>query len=189
MYDLLFFVAIFCVDSLDFLAHKIHVVLEFLNLPVHLVNERIALFGAGVQETEVVFVGLYFLTDGVILPHEPCALVIQCVLSAFCHLLKVLFEVRQPAFGHADVQFFVEQVEHGVIFFVYLVLLFEWYMAYALILLDQFLHLFLQVFAFFFDDGFQLCDDLALLIQVLVFLATLSGSGCIAGFKELVAGS
>ena len=61
---------VLCVDGFDLLLDEVHVILEFLHLPVHLVNETVAFLGGGIQETEVVLIGLYLLLEGLVLTEQ-----------------------------------------------------------------------------------------------------------------------
>ena len=60
-------------------------------------------------------------------------------------------------------------------------------MADSLILLYQLLNALLQTFTSLFSSGLQTCDNVTFLLQILMFLTTLTGTGSIAGFEELVA--
>ena len=99
---LLFF--ILGIDGLDFLFDKFHVVFQFLHLSVHLVNETVAFFTAGIEKSEVVLVGVDLLFESLVASHEPASLVIQCVHSSFGHILEVAFEIVKFAASHRDVE-------------------------------------------------------------------------------------
>ena len=141
-FSFLFFVL--SVDSLDFLSDEIHVILQFLNFAVHLVDEAVTLLRGSIEETEVILIGLYLLLDGFILTEQSCAFVIKCILTAFSHLLQTLFEVVQTTLGNTDVQLLIELVEYGMVFLVELIFLFERHMTDGLILLNELLNLLLQ---------------------------------------------
>ena len=76
-----------------------------------------------------------------------------------------------------------------MVLLVELVFLLEGYVAHSLVFLDEFLHLLLQVLTLLLGYGLELLDDVTLLGEVLVFLATLTGTGGVAGLEELVAGT
>ena len=58
MGGILYLCFVFSVDGLNLLANKIHIILQFLYLAVHLVDKAVTLLRAGIQESEVVLVGL-----------------------------------------------------------------------------------------------------------------------------------
>ena len=184
---MLFLFAVFRVNSLNFLAHEVHVVFQFLHLTVHLVNQAVALLRRCVQESEIVLVGLHFLFDGLVLAEQACALVVECIFTAFCHVFQVALKAIQTTAGSRDVQILVELVEHFVILLIELVLLLVGYMTNRLILVDQLLHSFLHIVASLFGSGFQLGNDTALLGQVGMLLTACSRIGSVASLEELVA--
>ena len=57
------------IDGLYLLAQQVHVVLKFLHLAVHLVNEAVAALALGIEETEVVLIRLHLAPECLILPH------------------------------------------------------------------------------------------------------------------------
>ena len=174
------------VNGLDFLSHKIHVVFQFLDLAVHLVNQAVAFLAAGVEETEIVLVCLNLIFDCLILAHESCSFVVKCVLALLCHVLYFVFEVGQASAGTADIKLFVQLVYHSVELIVQFVFLLIWYMTYRIVFLDKFLHRFLGAFRPFFGQGFESLDDSALFVKIVVFLFMLAGCGGIARFEEIL---
>ena len=69
------------VDGLDLLTDEVHLVLEFLHLAIHLVDEAVALLAAGIQEAEVVLVSLNLLFDGLVLTEQAGALMFKSLYS------------------------------------------------------------------------------------------------------------
>ena len=135
----LFLCGVLGVDGLDLVAYQLHFVLEFLDLAVHLVDERVALLGRGVQETEVVLVGLHLALQLFVLAHQTGTLIVEGVLATLGYLLEVVLELAETALGYGDVEVFIELVEDGVVLFVEFVFLLEGYVANGLILFYQFL--------------------------------------------------
>ena len=104
-------------------------------------------------------------------------------------MLEVVLELRQTALGHSDIQIFVKLVEYGMVLFIKLVFLLEWYVTDGLVLFYKFLYALLQVFTLFLGNGLEAGNDVAFLLQILALLAMLVGSCGIAGIEEFVAGS
>ena len=68
---------VLCIDGLDLLLDEVHVVLELLHLTVHLIDEAAALLRTGIQEAEVVLVGLNLLFEGLILAEQTGTLCVE----------------------------------------------------------------------------------------------------------------
>ena len=147
------------VDGLDLFTDKVHVVLQLLYLTVHLVNKRVAFLGTGIEESQVILVGLNLLLDSLILTEETGALVVKGILSTLSHLLQVLLEVVKTTLGNADIQFLVELIKNCVVLFIELVFLAERYMADRLILFYQLLNCLLDIVASLFSSSFQFLND------------------------------
>ena len=75
-----------------------------------------------------------------------------------------------------------------MVFLEELVFFLEGHVAYGLVLLHELLHLFLHVVGTFFGQRLQLCDDVALLGQVLALGGPGAGVGAVACLEEFVAG-
>ena len=185
----LFLFLVLCIDRLDLLTNEIHIVLQLLYLTIHLVDEAVALLAAGIKETEIVLIGLYLLLEGLILTEQTGSLVIEGILSAFCHLLEILFEVVQTALGNADVQILVELIKHGMILLEDLVFLLEGNVADGIVLLNELLHLLLNIVAGLLSYGLELLDHLTLFVEVGMLFIALTCSSGITGLKEFVTGT
>ena len=110
--------AVLGIDSLDFFAHQLYLVLQFLHLAVHLVDKAVALFRRSIEETKVVLVGLYLLLQLFILTHQTGTLIVQGVLATLSYLLDGILELLQPTLGNADIQLLIGLVKHGMILLV-----------------------------------------------------------------------
>ena len=102
---------VLCIDGLDLLLDEVHVVLEFLHLAVHLVDEAAALLRTGIEEAQVVFVGLDFLLECLVLTEQTGALCVKGILATFSHLLEVVLEFVEAAFGDSNIEVFIEFVK------------------------------------------------------------------------------
>ena len=98
------------IDGLDFLLDQLHVVLELLNLSVHLLNKAVAFLAAGSKEAKVVLVSMNFLLQVLILAQQTLALIGQCVLATLGHLFQVILELVQAFLSYRDIQFLIELV-------------------------------------------------------------------------------
>ena len=147
-------------------------VLQLLNLTVHFVDEGIALLRGGIEETEVVLVGLYLTLQLLVLAHQTCTLVVEGIATTLGNLTEIVLKLAETALGNTDVEFLIELVNDSVILCIDFVFLLEGNMADCLVLLNQLLYFLLQTFARLGGNGLQLFDDATFLLQVLVFLAT-----------------
>ena len=61
-------------------------------------------------------------------------------------------------------------------------------MSYGAVLLNELLHLFLQVLSLFLGHSLEFLNNLALLAEVSMLLIAYSGIGCVTSLEEAVAG-
>ena len=92
-YIFLFFLTILGIDSFNLLTNQLYLVFQLLNLAIHLVDERIAFLGRGIQEAQIVLVGLHFSFQLLILAHQSGTLVVKGILASSSHLFEVVFEL------------------------------------------------------------------------------------------------
>ena len=184
--DLFCIFSVLGINSLNLIKCKLHVIFEFLHLAVHLINQTVSFLRTNIEESEVVFIGLYLLLELLIPTHQTTALIVKGIFTTFGNILQVALETIETATSRRNIQFLIQLVEYIVVFLIEFILLLIGNMTNLLVLLNEFLHLLLNIIGCILNKIFQLSNNTTLAFKIGTLFVTCPGIGCITSLKELV---